>query len=304
MPVINVQASGLPQTLRESRSEGRAASKNANTRLEVRAEDLVDKILRRSCAPSDRQRHCAEAQRPVFVQAICGGGASNPIRPDIVVRDARTGRAVAVVDAKNYVGAAPLPLCQIEKLVRDMQAVGAPIGMLFVAKQTKIGPRTMEYATMNNVRIVRDGKHALRDMEDAIQIYRLEKGENKKFVIVLKKLLSPNIAFNEQPSGIASKIKSVLRLALDKLSLQANSSCAAAPPAKKTVQPLPPRPPPSAKVKSYQLCSNDYSISVKLKRGGSNQTGAAPALGPLKKDGTPDMRFKANREALALSSSA
>ncbi|KAJ3135355.1 hypothetical protein HDU90_004079 [Geranomyces variabilis] len=277
MPIVNIQAAQTQrkllgqsrsseartriklevQTLREARSKGRAKSKNPNTRLEVRAEDLIDKILT-SCSGSCHRRHCnhqqhhAEAQRAVIVAAT-GSRNNNPIRPDIVIRDARTGRAVAVIDAKNYIGGAPLPLCQVEKLVRDMRAVGAPLGGLFVAKSTRIGPKTSEYAALNNVKIVTDGKNALRDMEEAIQVYGCDK------------------------SSLSSKIKEMLRSALDKVSMKASASR--------------PAPPPSP-LRLMKDGTPDLRFSAN--RTALVSKSPANARGPLKKDGTPDMRYKAN----------
>ncbi|KAJ3165782.1 hypothetical protein HDU88_003976 [Geranomyces variabilis] len=256
------------QSLREARSKGRAKSKNPNTRLEVRAEDLVDKILS-SCSGSchrhhhNHQQHQAEAQRPVplvgtaFIVAATGPKSMNPIRPDIVIRDARTGRAVAVIDAKNYVSGAPLPLCQVEKLVRDMRAVGAPLGGLFVAKSTKIGPKTQEYAALNNVKIVRDGKHALRDMEEAIQVFGCDK------------------------SSLTSRIKEMLRSALDKVSMKASASGPAPPPSPLNLK--------KDGIPDLRFSASKTTVISKT---------PADARGPLKKDGTPDMRYKANKNPI------
>ncbi|KAJ3156073.1 hypothetical protein HDU89_005637 [Geranomyces variabilis] len=256
------------KTLREARSRGRAKSKNPNTRLEVRAEDLVDKILN-SCSESshrrhhNHQQHHAEAQRPVRLEeaavivAAAGPNSMNPIRPDIVIRDARTGRAVVVIDAKNYVSGAPLPVCQVEKLVRDMRAVGAPLGGLFVAKSTKIGHKTEEYAALNNVKIVRDGKNALRDMEEAIQVFACDK------------------------SSLSSKIKEMLRSALSKVSMKASAAS--------------PAPPPSP-----LRLDNDGTPDLRFSANSTAVVSKSPAnaRGPLKKDGTPDMRYKANKNPI------
>ncbi|KAJ3179101.1 hypothetical protein HDU87_003057 [Geranomyces variabilis] len=269
------------QTLREARSEGRAKSKNPNTLLEIRAEEIVDKILT-ACGSNSRhrhhnhQQHHAEAQRPVLrveaVAAVAGPNNNYVVRPDIVIRDARSGRAVAVIDAKNYVAGTPLPLCQVEKLVRDMRAVGAPYGILFVAKSTRIGPKTVEYAAVNNVKIVRDGKNALREMEDAIQVYRCEKG------------------------SLSSKVKEMLRAALGKVSLQASASGAAHSPTTSATTNFKPLPLPPSAVRLKKDGSPDMRFSAN--RTALVSTAPADARGPLKKDGTPDLRYKANRDQL------
>ncbi|KAI8821013.1 uncharacterized protein EV422DRAFT_506235 [Fimicolochytrium jonesii] len=132
------------ESLRAQRSSARTHSTNPHTQFEIKVENLVESALQPTLH--------AEAQKTVPVR--------QHVRPDIVVRENRTGKAKLVIDAKNYAGT--IPVAEVEKLAGDMRVVGAARGVLYVAEGAGVSVRTEEVARRAGIAIVRDGREGRR----------------------------------------------------------------------------------------------------------------------------------------------
>ncbi|KAJ3010831.1 hypothetical protein HKX48_007168 [Thoreauomyces humboldtii] len=265
--------------LSEQRSDTRHFSSNPNTKLEVKAENVIQSVL------DDSSRFYAQAQKAEFLPS------GDLVRPDVVVRDGRSGRAVYVVDAKNY--GDTLPKGEVDKLLRDMRAVNAPGGGLYVAARTHVPDGLQVYASENGVNLVRDGPHAKREMKAAMGLSETshDKGRHERASggRPVKTDGTPDMRYAANKGTKTTSSRAFgggplkadgtpdMRYAANKIAVASARSSGGGP------------------LKVDGTPDMRYAANKGRGASASKPSSRGGGSGPLKKDGTPDLRYKANR---------